>query len=183
MARIPDAAFVAKAWRSESLMVTSTTHSGAPTGGLRPRRRRSKLPLLMAVSMIVVVGWLAAKYFTGRIADTDSLEVQLPRVDPKQRCVKPPAVDARIAVQPTQTPASPPSTAAPPAKSTAVKPSRTGPSKVVASYPLKLSYPLSQWSTGNTLSGFLDTVVLDGRSLKTNDTATPVDRNKVLTAC
>jgi len=127
--------------------------------------------------MIVVVGaaagWLMAKYFTGRIAEQDSVEVQIPSADPAQTAARPPPADERIAVQPAK-PATPPADAPP------VKPATATPGNKVASYPLNLSYALSQWSFGKNPSGFLDSAKLGERSLKTGGAVVSLPRDAVL---
>ncbi len=152
---------MAKVSGNERLIVTSPTATDAPLGGARRRRHRSRLPLIAAVAAIVAVGgttgWLAAKYFTGRISQLQSVEVQLPPADVDQGGVK---------QRPDQ--------------SIVTKLPPTAPLKTVASYPPDLSYVLSQWSAGMNLAGHIDRAKLGDRVLAANGAIGSVDRDKVI---
>jgi len=150
------------------------------------RRRRTRLPLLASIAAIIVVGatagWIAAKYFTGRLAETEAINVSLPQAE---KAVTPgaglPRTPRTVGSQKT-----PPATrgsrataeAKPPRTSVApAEQSRPGPVaakenapveaiRVVDSMPPAAGYALADWVRGDTPSGFLDTATVNGRSIK-----------------
>lgn len=129
----------------------------------------------MIVVVGATVGWLAAKYFTGRVVESESVEVRLPPTGGEQRAATPSTADARIAARPEER-----STGAPPGKPAAATPPPAALSNTVASYPLNLSYALSQWSLGKSPSGFFDSAKLNGRVVTTGGASTPVARDTLI---
>ncbi len=123
-------------------------------GAKREPHRRTRLPVIATVVVIVavgaLVGWTTAKYFTGRIAETEAVDVKLPASGNAARSSPSPVPAAKKREDDTAKVSEP-----------RREPSRIG----VDSYPLSAGYALDEWSAGTGNSGYLDEASVNGQTL------------------
>lgn len=139
-----------------------TDEKGMAAGEVLPRRK-SRLPLVMTVTMIVVVGvgvgWVTAKYLTARSNDPEVAELSLPGFSERGVPEEPKANLDQAASRPaTQEDAVPAPVSASSPASGGAQPRRV----VVSSYSSGQPYPLSEWVLGQALSGFIDSSRVNG---------------------